>query len=254
MADPQIIRIDPLSARSLIIETSVKGQSLGTATGFVVDAKGKQLLITNWHVLAGRNSETNQLLSPTGATPDTVHILHHVAGNIGSWASRSETLYDNAGKPKWIEHPLGRTVDVVGLPLNNLHPSVAIYPFDLTLAHTDMIPQVAMPVSIIGYPFGIGTAGAWPIWKTGHIASDPDLDYGNRPAFLIDATTRGGMSGSPVVLRLTGRYETRSGSFLISSSGASTLFLGVYSGRIHEQSEIGRVWRPSVVDDIVAKA
>jgi hypothetical protein len=108
-----------------------------------------------------------------------------------------------------------------------------------------------MPVSIIGFPFGLSTAGAWPIWKTGHIASDPDLDYDDRPAFLIDATTRAGMSGSPVVLRSYGGYAS-SKAHMVIGGGPGTRFLGVYSGRIHNQAEIGRVWRPSSIKEILA--
>ena len=121
---------------------------------------------------------------------------------------------------------------------------------DMSLADTDVIAQPAMPVSIIGFPYGLATAGAWPIWKTGHIASDPDLDYDGRPAFLIDATTRGGMSGSPVVLRLSGGYNTKNGKQILAG-GIATKFLGVYSGRIHADAEIGMVWRPHVINEIL---
>jgi hypothetical protein len=250
VTSPRQILIDPLSAQSLIIETSVKGQSLGTATGFVVESGGEKALITNWHVVAGRNPDTDQLLSPTGAVPDQLHILHHATGNLGQWAVRTEDLFSARGRARWLEHSQGRVIDVIALPLAKIDAGITIYPFDLGLAATDMIPEVAMPISIIGYPFGMRTGGSWPIWKTGHIASDPDLDYDGRPAFLIDATTRGGMSGSPVVLRMTSGFKTRTGTYVLAA-GMSTLFLGVYSGRIHDQSEIGRVWRPSVIDDLL---
>jgi hypothetical protein len=86
-----------------------------------------------------------------------------------------------------------------------------------------------MTVSIIGYPYGLATAHAWPIWKTGHIASDIDLDYDGRPAFLIDATARSGMSGSPVVHRTSGGFTTRSGDVIYSTGvRPATRFLGVY--------------------------
>ena len=111
-----------------------------------------------------------------------------------------------------------------------------------------------MPVSIIGFPLGLTSEGAFPIWKSGHIASDPDLDYNGLPAFLIDATTRGGMSGSPVVLRLLGGYSTRSGSTIMTQTRPSTLFLGIYSGRVHGESEIGIVRRPKVISEVLERA
>ena len=250
MAGPRPILIDPLTVTSLPLETAVNGHPIGTATGFCVARGGQRFLITNWHVLAGRNPDTGALLSPTGAVPDQVRIYHHAAAGLGNWVIKTEPLRDSAGGKRWLEHQRGQVVDVVALPLTP-HPDIAYYPLDLDLADFDMVVQVAMPVSIIGFPFGLATAGAFPIWKTGHIASDPDLDYDGRPAFLIDATTREGMSGSPVVLRLYGGYATSKAAMTIGG-GPGTRFLGVYSGRIHDQAEIGRVWRPVVIRDILA--
>ncbi|WP_017630954.1 hypothetical protein [Vibrio sp. 624788] len=49
-----------------------------------------------------------------------------------------------------------------------------------------MVPVTAMPVSVIGYPFGLSAGANWPIWKTGNIASDHGIDFEvNRPAFLM---------------------------------------------------------------------
>ncbi|WP_337236881.1 hypothetical protein, partial [Salmonella enterica] len=35
------------------------------------------------------------------------------------------------------------------------------------------------------------------------------------------------------------------------ANGIQTRFLGIYAGRIHGQSEIGRVWRPFVIQEII---
>lgn len=252
MTAPKQILIDPISATTLLVEPRANGQSLGTATGFCVKSNGKDYLVTNWHVVTDRNPDTGQVLHPSAALPDELAIAHHAAGKLGSWIIKSEKLFDAKKKPRWSEHPSGKTVDVVVLPLSDL-AGATTYPLDLSLADADVIVQVAMPVSIVGFPLGLSTAGAWPIWKTGHIATDPDLDYDGRPAFLIDATTRGGMSGSPVILRLHGGYATSQAAFVIGG-GPVTKFIGVYSGRIHEQSEIGRVWRPLVVTQVLANA
>lgn len=246
-------RVDPLSGRSLYLELFSKGQFCGSATGFVVEYKGKPYLVTNWHVLSGRNPETNNPLDPSGALPDKIHVLHHNKV-LGTWVVRTEPLLEPNGTRRWIEHKQGSKIDVAALPLTVLNNQVQIYPFDLALAETDMLPAVAMPVSIIGFPLGLAGPGFFPIWKTGHIASDPDLDYAGLPCFLIDATTRGGMSGSPVVLRLTGGFETKSGGFVLAGGGIYTKFLGIYSGRLHDQSEIGRVWRPQVITEILSQA
>jgi hypothetical protein len=244
--------VDPLSARSLFLVLASKGQDMGSATGFVVEHLGKPYLITNWHVLSGRKPETNDPLDPKGSLPDEIRIVHH-GKTLGTWVVRAERLNDKDGNPRRIQHKLGSKIDVAALPLLAIDDQVQLYPFDLALAGADMIPVVAMPVSIIGFPLGLTGPGVFPIWKTGHIASDPDLDYGGTPSFLIDATTRGGMSGSPVVLRLTGGFEMRKGGFILAGSGISTLFLGVYSGRLNDQSEIGKVWKPQLVSEILAQ-
>jgi hypothetical protein len=252
MTTPKQVSIDPLTVTSLPIELRANGQPLGTGTGFCVTKADRRFLVTNWHVLAGRNPDTGALLSASGAVPDQVRIYHHAAVGLGNWVIKTEALAGPGGAKRWFEHPGGPGIDVVALPLA-LHNDVSYYPLDLNLADFDMIVSVAMPVSIIGFPFGLATAGAFPIWKTGHIASDPDLDYDGRPAFLIDATTREGMSGSPVVLRLYGGYATSQAAMTLGG-GPGTRFLGVYSGRIHNQAEVGRVWRPSVIRDVLATA
>lgn len=250
----QTVRIDPLSVTSLYLKLQVKGNPLSTATGFVVEHNAKRFLITNWHVLSGRNSETGQPLSPTAGIPDEVRIAHHLAGRLGQWKFVGENLLAPDGSRQWLEHPVGSKVDVAAIELKNISEDICIYPFNLKLADVDMVSQPAMPVSVIGFPLGLRPNVFFPIWKTGHIATDPDLDYGGRPAFLIDATTRDGMSGSPVVIRTSSTYTNSNGVFVLNN-GAVSKFLGIYSGRIHKDAEIGCVWRPQVISEILrAKA
>ncbi len=252
MATTTPVRIDPLSARSLLVETTANGHSLMTATAFVVNQNGLPFLVTNWHVLAGRNPETNQPAHSSAAIPDTVKIVHHSKGRLGTWHLVEEPLYHQDGSPRWIEHVQGQAIDVVALPLSNVPPVIEVFSLDMALADADLIPQPAMSVSIIGFPFGLSAGGAWPIWKTGHIATDPDVDFDGRPSFLIDATTRNGMSGSPVVVRSSGGHMTRGGNYLLAG-GITTKFLGVYSGRIRDDVELGRVWRPRVLEEILGR-
>jgi len=248
------ISLDPLSARSLYLTLVSKGEDIGSATGFVIQWNDQSYLITNWHVISGHHPETNETVFENAAIPDEVLIMHH-GQKLGTWVDRIEELVDAQGNAIWFEYKTkGHIVDVAALPLRAIDDRVKLYPLDLSLSDTDMIPEVAMPISIIGFPLGLAAAGAFPIWKTGHIASDPGLDYKGQPRFLIDATTRSGMSGSPVVLRLLGGYRTKSGKSIMVQSGCSTRFLGVYSGRIHIESEIGMVWRTEVITDLLNHA
>ena len=135
----------------------------------------------------------------------------HSSYKLGLYFEHVESLYEPDGQAlRWLEHPQGRAVDVVAVPLR-LPSHCRIFPLDLALADADLEVKVAMAVSIVGYPKGLTAGGVLPIWKTGHLASEPDLNYEyGRPAFLIDATTRIGMSGSPVVLRVY-RHMTHEG-------------------------------------------
>lgn len=246
---PTLRIVDPLSVSSLLVIPRANGIALGTATGFVVEHKARQYLITNWHVVSGRDSNTGNALSHSAALPDEIGIMHHDANQLGIWHRCDEPLAEN-GVQRWLEHPLGNAIDVVAVPLLKTDNAIRFFPIDLRLAEFDLQVQVAMTVSIIGFPFGLASAGAFPIWKTGHIASDPDLAYQGRPAFLIDSTTRGGMSGSPVVVRNYGGYQDSKGTHHLAA-GAATRFVGVYSGRIHDQADVGIVWRPEVIHQIL---
>lgn len=246
------ILIDPLSCISLHLECLSKGVPIGAGTGFVVVYEGTNYLITNWHVVTGRDPKTGKPMSTTGvADPDAVGIWFHDAKRLGSWHRMIEPLVDSTnGNKLWKEHSLGRQIDVVALALNPSN-DVKIYDLDTSLANTDMVLLPSEPVSIVGFPFGIAAAGKFPIWKTGHIASDIDLDYDNKPVFLVDATTRPGMSGSVVFARRLGGFRSSKAQWHLG--GSALRFLGVYSGRIREQSDIGMVWKPKVVDDILGQ-
>lgn len=242
------IRVDPLSKAVLRVVPKFNEVSLASATAFVVVWQAKTYLITNWHVVSGRDADSAECLDKKhAAIPNLLSVHFHEQGRLGSRREILVPLVDGEGSPLWLEHPMGRTVDVVAVPVPSL-PTIQPYALDLSLANADMVTQPGQPVFVIGYPFGLVAGEQWPIWKTGHIASDPDIDFSTgRPAFLIDATTREGMSGAPVVLRLN-RYETSDASVIDSSF--KTKLLGVYAGRIHNSSEVGRVWRAFLITEL----
>lgn len=243
------INIDPLSCNSLYLTIKNNEDMLGMATGFIVEKENVNYLVTNWHVLSGRHPETNKILNPKGLVPLEVLIWHH-SKNLGTWILKAEKLYTDSGEKRWKEHKLGRKIDIVALPLENLPNDIQLYPFNLSLANTDIRVEIATPVSIIGFPLGLSAGGKFPIWKTGHIASEPDINYNGEPIFLIDATTRGGMSGSPVIFRSRGQYKDIKGNTIISA-GTTTRFLGIYSGRLPRDSEIGRIWKSYLIEEIL---
>ena len=241
--------IDPITTIPLHIESFLDGEGLMSGTGFIISHDADNYLITNWHVVTCRNPLDNQPLLSTGqADPNKLNVWYHLKDRLGAWISLPEELLDNdSGDRKWLEHPDGSNIDIVALPISNNDKAI-IYPLDLKLSYTDLIISPSESVSIVGFPYGVGSLGKFPIWKTGHIASDIDLNYKNKPVFLIDATTKPGMSGAPVIAKRIGMQKTSTG---FKMSGESTKFLGIYSGRILDDSDIGMVWKPDVLDSIL---
>lgn len=248
-----IPNVDPYSMVSLKIEPHFNDVLLSNATGFLIEYMNNCYLVTNWHVVSGRNADTLEILDrKNAAIPNKLKIKFH-AGVFGSCQEKFMDLFDSDNNPLWIQHPKGHTIDIVLLKINKneFDEKIRFYCFDpIYLSQVDMVVRPSESVSIIGFPLGLSCGGIFPIWKTGHVASDIDVDLDEkRPAFLIDATTKSGMSGSPVFFR-SNNYESSKASINVGC-GISTRFLGVYSGRIHEESDVGRVWKPFLIEEIL---
>ena len=242
------------TTQSLHLKIACNGLVLGIATGFVVETRCGPHLITNRHVVTGRDHVTHQFLHESGALPEMLQIMHHRhfaddPGALGAWVARNEPLYDSEQKPLWHEHPtLGEKADFIALPLTPL-TDVALFPYN-PAEKSELVVGPADHVSVIGFPFGKAASAAFPIWATGFIASDPVFDYDQLPVMLIDCRSRKGQSGSPVVAyRHTDVIPTADGR-LVSAYGICR-FLGVYSGRINAESDLGMVWKPSAILELL---
>jgi hypothetical protein len=240
--------LSPYSVTSLLLRLLNDDKAIGTATGFVVQKGGSYYLVTNWHVVTAKNPDTGDLLDPYHRTPDRIQIFQNTKGKLGEWHWVTEELYQNPGHiPRWKEHSATvRRVDVVVLPLAVVD-NVEFYPLDLKLRDIPIKISPAGQVSIVGFPYGEASYEGLPIWKSGSVASDVDVDYSDSPEFLIDATARPGMSGSPVYAVRPFGYQQEDGNFMMASG---VRFLGIYAGDIDGSSEIGRVWKASALVDI----
>jgi hypothetical protein len=235
------------SVQSLFITMNVNGLLLSTGTGFVVNSPKGPLLITNRHNLAGRRAD-GAVMSHTGAVPDEV-VIRHNAVKLGVWVDKPEPLYAG-GVPLWKEHALGAQIDVVALPLTNL-VATKLYPVDL-YRDQEVLLKPASIVSVIGFPFSLTAGGSYGVWATGFLASEPEIDYRDLPIQLIDCRSRPGQSGSPVVAYRAPGTMVETEEELIVRVGDTCRFVGVYSGRVHGESDIGIVWKPIVVHDLIA--
>jgi Trypsin-like peptidase domain len=240
------------SVQSLFLQLRYSGQNLAIGTGFVVESTAGPLLITNRHNVTGRNQNTGCLISSTGGVPDEILITHNSANRIGEWTHSVETLYVDQ-LPRWIEHPtFGDRADIVALPLTQLE-NVNLEPYSLQESKPDLQVGPASEVSVIGFPFGVSAEG-YAIWATGFLASEPHVDVDGLPVQLIDCRTRQGQSGSPVIAYRKDCWVHLDNNTSSMLAGEVWKFIGVYSGRINEESDLGIVWKASAVRDLVGSA
>lgn len=239
------------SVQSLFIRMSFNDELLATGTAFVVHSKnGDPYLITNLHNFTGRNPSTGKPLSKNCAIPNKITIVHNRKSDLGAWIEVTQPLLLDE-TPLWIEHPvLADRADFAALKLTNVR-RVALYPYDLDDLGPDILLGPADPVSVIGFPFGLTASGHFGIWATGFLASEPSIDYNDLPIQLIDCRTRQGQSGSPVVAyRSGGTVAMRNGSNSVFG-GPVCRFVGIYSGRVNAESDLGMVWKASAIAELV---
>lgn len=234
----------------------------GTGTGFLYRHKSETFIITARHNLTGRHWETNEYLSQKSLVQPT-HIRFTLRGKhpglpdavLASNATTTLRMYvgrliDEDYKPTWLEHPTHRAeMDVAAIRISDV-AEVQMFPWDETYIGEDEHSKllITQPLSIVGYPYGLSSGPALPLWIQGSIASEPALHYDHNgrslPVFLLDARTREGQSGSPVVLlhRPNTTLANSRGEMVITQGFYSRL-LGVYTGRISKDSDLGFVWR-----------
>lgn len=252
--------IDSCSLVPLYVEAFFGDQILGGATAFLWLRFDRRLsLVTNWHVVSGRNNETNQPTHKHNGIPD--HLRVHVPLNerrAPPLIVRVSTI-DADGEPLWVEHPEhGRAVDIASLEIELPPPSeAALMPMNV-IPTVALKQRVGMPVFILGFPFGRLGVGM-PVWKQAALASEPfltpDLDH---RFLIVDTASRPGMSGSPVIQRVHGQVELEERYGRSASGDGACNFIGIYSGRFHtndaSDAQLGRVWPAILVEEVVAAA
>lgn len=255
---------------------------LATATSFFYEAADSQLfLITNWHVVTGRDP-TKPSYSETGAIPNLLKIKVHkkqdkVDGKKNIVVSAISEIpipinSEDGNVPKWLEHPEHKLkVDVVGIKIEEHSKFREAYELHAANKwkefHRDYEPQVMDDVFVVGYPWGLSATaargGGLPVYKRGCIASDPIINFRRLPCVLIDCRTTSAMSGSPVIASHSGIFMPDGRISNNTVLGTVSKFLGIYSGRLRSDesiegyeeniSEIGIVWKASVLEAITQR-
>jgi hypothetical protein len=249
------------TVKSLYIETYFGKQLLSSATCFLLSRTKEShcVAVTNRHVVTGRHQETGKPLDPRGGIPDAVVIHFNKAGSaLTEWTAIRLPLYREDGSPYWIEHPsLGTEGDLVALNVVwGSDVERLPYYLDLDMDRVQMVLSPAEPVSVIGFPFGMSSYAKYPIWATGFLAQDLGFVTPENPTFYIDCRSRQGQSGSPVIaFRTQGARLRRDGRVSATlDPNPKWEFLGIYSGRVNTESDLGIVWHVSILGDLVDAA
>lgn len=256
------ISVDQFSFSTIPVQQLVysaelgSSSELGTATSFVWKRNGQHYLITNWHVATCRNAQTGDNLHNHGGHPNVFGLLINSSAQQVQKVIRHLNIRDEHGAPLWFVHPThNRNVDVVAIPMPEPDAEVAYYPINL-MNFANLRSDIGMDVFILGYPFDIEFP-AYPVWKRGSIASEPDLASRLDLYILVDSASRPGMSGGPVIRRSWGSHIVDEGNVRVDGAIATSV-VGVYSGRLHTKDtndpQLARVWPIRLVDEIIDAA
>lgn len=245
-----------LSLTALRLELrSVTGLSIGVATGTVWVQGTNYALVSNWHVLAGRNNRTGQPRHASGAVPHSV-TFPVKRPDAYIWDMVTLPLMDG-DTPRWRQHPAGQSIDLAWLPIS---PSTTI---DRAIAlptqtnSNELALLAGLDAYVLGFPLGMNKQDYMPIWKRASIASEPLGSVDGLEIILVDTATREGMSGAPAFLWQTGAQliQEKPGVVHTRIGGAAERLLGIYSGRYGADDEfgaqLGRVWKSSLVEQML---
>ena len=258
-------RFDSLSFRTTPIEILSYGSEpevISHATGFFWEAQGRQFLITNRHVVTGRNTFTNDYLTPELMQPHRIRyfeIKWHEGPNDTWFPLRHPVEIDlyADGRANFLQDPEFERykVDIVAIPLQRVMKSVGKFsPFINHFKFESLLHITGDTCFVVGYPFRNYAGNMIPIWKSGTLASEPFFPVDNKPMFLLDTLTKDGMSGSPVFRRVFSPAPGADMTMHIDSI-VRTEFVGVYSGRMSSrefvQAGLGIAWYANRISKII---
>lgn len=243
--------VEPYSLCVLSLEAlATTKKHIGFATGVLIRCARRTFIVTNYHVLAGRHPYTDCYLTP--AIPEFIRVKYRVqkqGAELPSVMEVDHTLYDTERNPVWYALPsdvrllpvepngVKLAIDVAVLEVRDIPQEFGILDFKAaTSFHIPVLEQIA----IVGYPHHLSGTEDFPIWLAGTVASD----LANRPyrrCFFVDARTRHGCSGGLTVLKTKGAKLAYPRGWM--DRNANVFYtVGIYAGRISEDSDIGIVW------------
>ena len=250
--------------------------SQGTGIYFYWENKGGPVktLVKNYHVMTGWAPLKEE--EPKG--DNILFYLHKSEEEVANVKEIIYPLFTNGGERTWFTHPDVPAADVAVLPLPSqvmTEGGYQLFPISKTHVEVPMKVRATSTVTLIGYPHGFYDAkNQLPIYKTGSVASEPEVDFDGEPKFMVDVSNFPGMSGSPVIAVATGMYESSENRAV--SPGSPRRFLGVFASDIvlkkdkyleelgvgeeerggigirnDESLQLGAVWKASLLTDLI---
>lgn len=239
-------RISRFSRRSLALNALTgDGRTIAAASGFLFSHGDRMYLVTNLHVVTGQNQDDGSWLPGCGrdSRPKTLEIV---------WPS-AELTHPRISPVELYDDSLERVFHGVNGMFEGQFPAhdVAVIPLpdDIGASRGDAytvddeasVLGVTDTVFIVGYPENARLGpGRPPVWTRGSVASEPQVPGGRSP-LLVDARTRPGQSGAPVIVYRREFTHVSEGGFSQTFPESARL-VGIYSGRTREDSDLGRVW------------
>jgi hypothetical protein len=248
---------------------------LAIGTGVLYLKDDQTYIVTAWHNISGRNTETLELMDRHKAIPNNItasmdiqikqsNSINFVRMNIAIPLIENDKItyfIHSQGYPK---------VDVVAIPIDlkkeykmegsiasgeNIALSIQLKSQQANSLETDIVHiqdcefkikeiddysnslYVSDDIFIIGYPKGITDYTMQPIWKRATIATAPHLGWEQQEQFLVDCASKEGMSGAPAIYySRDGKINT--GNVYYKGSQPISILHGIYVGRIGSTSEL----------------
>lgn len=284
--------IDYLSFSSFYVETYFDECILSNATAFCYKKQNQHYLVSNFHVMSGREPklDKNGVYTPQHsnlAIPNKIKV--YIYGwmddktteiTIGNCVICEFQLLDDDGNPlfKAKKYNNNEYVDIAVLPINVIYNSHGkkLKPICVNAEYYEKFKSkdIIHPsdnVFILGYPLGKRDDSGSSIWKKGSIATT----LFNRDMFYVDTSTRSGMSGSPVfyINKDANAYLKYAKEDILEEKIYFIEFLGVYCGRIINEiqanddsniiikdcdmdiaAQLGIVWKNTYIDEIIQES
>ena len=255
---------------------------ISSGAAFFYKDRATIYLITNWHNLSGKHFLTKEPLNERKRLPTYIKIklFQSNRDKTTGYTSKS-TRVDiyKSEQPLWFEHSdYGSECDVVALPMH-------LHGIDTGPNHNpvNLVPSVEITISpgstvfVIGFPKTLSTGPGLPVWKSGHLASEPEFEVringiisdigglsgGKKlPAMFLDIQTREGMSGSPIFAFYSGVWDRTNPYKMLHNEpagqdnliyGVAFQFFGCYSARVGDKEEsasLGLCWSKEIIRQV----